>query len=98
MRSLRKTLAAAWMVVIAPTIAGAQNAPRVKDLLELKPIFKGIEYEVPAEAAAIDACKIETVFSARKKAIGVALRDGQGKLLRKFVDADGDGKMDERQE
>ena len=94
MTSLRGILAAAWLVAIAPAVVEAQNTPTTKSLLELQPILKGVDYEVPADASAVDACKIETVFHA-KKAIGFALRDGQGKLLRKFVDADGNGKMDQ---
>ena len=53
--------------------------------------LKGAEYETPADEAAMAACKVETVYNAQKKAIGYALRDGQGKLLRRFVDADGKG-------
>ena len=56
---------------------------------------EGVEYETPAEAAAIDACKVETVYNAQKRPIGVALRDGQGKLLRKFIDSNGNGVMDQ---
>jgi thiol-disulfide isomerase/thioredoxin len=94
MTSLRTTLAAAWLVAIAPGIVQAQGTPTAKNLLELQPILKGVDYEIPADASAVEACKIETVFHA-KKAVGVALRDGQGKLLRRFVDADGNGKMDQ---
>jgi len=85
----------AWLTAIVPAVAGAQNAPTVKNLLELQPILKGVEYENPVGAAAVDACKIETVVDANKKTIGYALRDGQGKLLRRFVDADGKGGMDQ---
>ncbi len=95
MRSLRTTLAAAWLVASATAFVSAQDAPKAKDLLVLKPVIKGVEYEIPADAGAIDACKIETVFNARKRGIGFALRDGQGKLLRRFVDTDGNGKTDQ---
>ena len=94
MRSLRTTLAAAWLLAIAPGLADAQGTPKVKDLLGLKPVLKGVEYEIPNDAA-VDACKIETVTDAKKTAIGFALRDGQGKLLRRFVDTDGNGKTDQ---
>src|SRR5436305_212774 len=94
MRSLRTSAAAACLVALAAGRAGAQG-PSVKSLLELQPILKGVEYESPADAAAADACKIETVQNAQKKPIGVALRDGQGKLLRRFIDSDGNNKMDQ---
>jgi thiol-disulfide isomerase/thioredoxin len=81
---------------MAPAFAGAQAMPSVKDLLGLLPIQKkGVEYETPTDAAAIDACKVEWVYNAQKKTIGVALRDGQGKLLRKFIDSNGNGVMDQ---
>jgi thiol-disulfide isomerase/thioredoxin len=54
-----------------------------------------VEYDTPTDPAAVDACKIETVYNAEKKAIGYALRDGQGKMLRRFVDADAKGGMDQ---
>jgi thiol-disulfide isomerase/thioredoxin len=96
MRSLRTTLAVASLLGIAPAVAGAQNMPPVKDLLGLSPILKkGVEYEVPTDPAALKACKVETVTNAQKRAIGYALVDGQGKLLRRFVDSDGSGSMNQ---
>jgi thiol-disulfide isomerase/thioredoxin len=88
-------VAAACLLAVAPGVAGAQNAPTAKELLRLQPILQGVDYEIPTDAAVVEACKIETVFNAQKKAIGVALRDGQGKLLRRFVDSDGNNKMDQ---
>lgn len=95
MRSYRTWAFAAGLVALTPGVAGAQSGTTAKDLLALQPIIKGVEYETPGDAAAIDACKIETVYNGQKKAIGYALRDGQGKLLRRFVDADGKGGMDQ---
>ena len=94
MRSLRMSLAAAGLIGIAPALAGAQEGYGVKDLLGLHPTLKGVEYEVPADAA-LASCKVETAYDGpNKRPIGWALRDGQGKLLRRFVDSNGDGKMD----
>ncbi len=94
MRSLRNSLAAAWVLALAPTLAVAE--PKPKDLLNLcVPTQKGVEYDTPTDPAAIDACKVEIVVNAQKKSIGYALRDGQGKLLRRFVDADGNGSLDQ---
>jgi thiol-disulfide isomerase/thioredoxin len=96
MKSLRKAVVAAcWLAVpmlVAAGEARAQESP--KNLLELRPILKGVEYEVP-EAVAVASCKVEPVSNAQKRPIGWALRDGQGKLLRRFVDANGDNKMDQ---
>jgi thiol-disulfide isomerase/thioredoxin len=86
-------LTLAFLILAAPRVAGAQNTPR--RLLEIAPALKrGAEYETPTDPAAINACKVETVYKA-KKAIGVALRDGQGKLLRRFIDSDDNGRMDQ---
>src|SRR5204862_510006 len=46
-------------------------------------------------AAAIKACKGEGVFNAEKTQVGFALRDGQGKLLRKFLDTRGKRGLDQ---
>jgi TolA-binding protein len=81
---------------MAPGVAGAQNTPTPRRLLEIAPALKrGADYETPTDAAAINACKVETVYKGKNHAIGVALRDGQGKLLRKFVDSDDNGRMDQ---
>jgi thiol-disulfide isomerase/thioredoxin len=95
MRAWQTSMAAACLLAIAPGVARAQGTPTARDLLKLQPILNGVDYEVPTEATVIDACKIETVYNAQKKPIGVALRDGQGKLLRRFVDADGNNHMDQ---
>ncbi|MFO0908425.1 MAG: thioredoxin-like domain-containing protein [Isosphaeraceae bacterium] len=84
------------MVVASATgVVHGQSGPTPKNLLELQPILKGVEYESPADPAAVEACKTETVYNAQKRAVGVALRDGQGKLLRRFIDSDGNNKMDQ---
>jgi len=97
MRSLKTSVAAACLIAAAPAIASAQgqSASPVAKMLQFQPILKGVDYDIPADQAAVDACKTETVYNAQKKPVGVALRDGQGKLLRRFVDADGNGKMDQ---
>jgi peroxiredoxin len=74
--------------------AGAASAPAAditpKAMLNLRPTRAGVEYDTPTDAAAIDACKVELVTDPQKKTtIGYALRDGQGKLLRRFVSTRG---------
>ena len=90
--SLRVFLASS---LLCATIAGPslaqQAAPSVDALFDVKPVLKGIEYETP-EKAALAACKSETVFDSKKNPIGVAVRDGQGKLLRKFIALEGSKK------
>src|SRR5262249_36256099 len=87
MRALRTTLAATALLGIAPAWSSAQYTPA--DLLsKFQPRQRGVEYDTPADKAAIDACTVETV-SQGKKSVGFALRDGQGKLLRRFIDTNG---------
>jgi thiol-disulfide isomerase/thioredoxin len=96
MRSLSATWAVATLLGIVPVVAGAQSSYSPKDLLGLAPILKkGVEYDIPTDPAAINACKMEFVVNAQKQKIGYTLRDGQGKLLRKFIDSDGNGIMDQ---
>ena len=78
----------AFLAFTASAITAAQGAgPR--DILKYRPHLPGVECDTPTEPAAIDACKIETVANAEKRGIGYLLRDGQGKILRRFVIANG---------
>ena len=88
MRGLRTTLAAAWILGLAPAITLAGANATVEQLLAYRPTQKGVDYEVPTTPAAIAACKVETVANAKGAPIGYALRDGQGKVLCRFVDND----------
>src|SRR4051794_12260165 len=83
MRALATSLTLAVFFAVAPSVVSAQT-PSIKDMLALQPTLKGVEYETPAPEA-VESCKVEQVVNAQKKPIGWALRDGQGKLLRKFV-------------
>ncbi len=67
----------------------SQNETTPAALLEFRPVLQGVEYYTPADQAAINACKVESVMNDQKRAVGYALRDGQGKLLRRFVIAHG---------
>src|SRR6516162_9811976 len=93
MRSLMYSVTTFALAGLAPLVASAQSSP--KDLLNLRPTFPGIDCDTPTDAAAIDACKVENVVNAKGHNIGYALRDGQGKLLRKFVDTDGNNRLDQ---
>jgi thiol-disulfide isomerase/thioredoxin len=72
----------------------ARNETTPAALLELRPVLQGVEYDTPADQAAIDACKVEGVVDDQQRAVGYALRDGQGKLLRRFVIAHGSKRLD----
>jgi thiol-disulfide isomerase/thioredoxin len=79
---------------LVPMAAQAQQkgyAPG--DLLKVRPTLAGVEYDTPADPKAVEACKVEVV-TVQNRSIGYALRDGQGKLLRRFVATRG-GKLDQ---
>jgi thiol-disulfide isomerase/thioredoxin len=78
-------LAAAGLLgAMFPALAGAQVSPA--QLLDgFRPMQKdvAVDYDTPADKPAIDACKVESIPT------GYALRDAQGRLLRRFVDTNG---------
>ncbi|WP_165246404.1 redoxin family protein [Paludisphaera soli] len=79
---------AVWLGAGSSASLAADLSPQ--KMLEIKPTQQsGVDYETPADQAAIDACKVETVTDAQKRAVGYALRDSQGKLLRRFISTNG---------
>ena len=95
MRSLRTLTVAAGLLGISPLVAFGQSKTTPEDLLKFKPSLTGVEFENVTDPAAISACKVEAVTDAKKQQIGFALRDGQGKLLRRFLDTDGNRSLDQ---
>ena len=73
----------------------AKDSPSPAALLELDPSLPGVEYDTPADEATKNACKVETVLNAQNKSIGYALRDPQGKMLRRFVVAHAGRRLDQ---
>jgi hypothetical protein len=59
--------------------------------LELQPVQADVEYDIPA-ADAIKKCKIE---AERELGSGWVVRDENGRLLRRFLDTNGDNKLDQ---
>ena len=87
MRAFRTTLAAAWLLALSALAAEAEVT--AKQLMGFRPSLKGVDYELPTDPAGIAACKAETVPG------GFQLRDGQGKILCRLMDRNGDGKLDQ---
>ena len=76
------------------TATRAADPPAAK-MLEIKPTLAlGVEFDTPADPAAIAACKVETATE-QGRAVGYVLRDGQGKLLRKFLITNGGDKLNQ---
>jgi hypothetical protein len=86
MQALRRSCLTA-VLLLAP--AAAMAAPTVPQMLAIKPAVEGaaVDYDVPSDAAAIAACVVEP----SQAPSGWVLRDGQGKILRKFVAVGGPG-------
>lgn len=95
MRSLRTLTVAAGLLGMSPLLALGQSKTTPDALLNFKPSLKGVDYEVVTDPAAINACKVEAVKDANNQQVGFALRDGQGKLLRRFLDTDGNRTLDQ---
>ena len=100
MRVLRTSLAMASVLGFAPALAVAQYNPQSL-LTGNVPVFRGVEYDFPADKvkgddpavkAAVDACKVE----ASKQ--GFIVRDAQNKLLRRFIDTNAKKTQRERRE
>jgi thiol-disulfide isomerase/thioredoxin len=81
-RALRFWTYSAGILLLAPALARASAAPTVKQMLALKPVVAEavVEYDIPT-GDAINTCVVEPSHSPP----GWILRDGQGKVLRKFV-------------
>lgn len=88
MRTLRTSLAAALLLGLVPALASAQSS-QVEQILNLKPSQRGVDYDTPTGKEAVAACKLEMIYDKDKKPVGYAVRDGQGQLVRKVVDANG---------
>ena len=93
MRRIRCSVAVfCWLgaVGLAPMAAQAQSKglPAPSALLAFRPTLPGVDYDTPADPKAIKACKVELV-TVQNRSIGYALRDGQGKMLRRFVAING---------
>lgn len=102
MRSFSYSLAVAVIGLsnLADQPAFAQAAKTAKksaatQILEFKPTQLGVDYDTPTDPAAIEACKLETTSDPKKKSFSYTLRDGQGKLLRRFSDTNGDRNLDQ---
>jgi peroxiredoxin len=92
--SLPSWLAAAATLSAASlgAASAAQADPSIADALQVAPIQKGVEYDQPtAEAAKKCTLKMEKIGSGN----GWVVRDGEGRVLRRFVDTNGDNKLDQ---
>lgn len=91
---LRQTCGLVSGVAITIALSPAFAAPTatVKDVLAFVPKQKDVEYESP-KPEDFDKCKVEV--ERKGKGSGWVLLGPAGQILRKFLDTDGDGKLDQ---
>lgn len=73
-------------------MAGAAPPPEVKDTMAFVPKQKDVEYETP-KPAEYAKCKVE--LERKGKGSGWVVLGASGQILRKFLDTDGDNKLDQ---
>ena len=74
------------------SLAQAANAPSIKAALALRPAQADVEYDIP-DAKTHDQCKVTLVKEG--KATGWIVTGPAGQPLRRFMDSDGDGEVDQ---
>jgi thiol-disulfide isomerase/thioredoxin len=78
--------------MVLPMLIGAgqvQAGPTVQQALELQPVQPGVDFDEPLPAEA-KSCKLETA----ENTSGWVLYDPNGRPLRRFLDSDGNKKLD----
>ena len=90
MRIGTRLLSALTLAAGVPGLGLAQ-APRLDDLLARRPVHP-VTVSTPT-AAELAGCRVEAGVYA-KPAVGTVVRDGQGRLLRQFIDSKGRGTAD----
>ncbi len=93
-RHPQKWSVAALLVALGPLspLAAPAATPPVSEALKLKPVQNQIDYDVP-DKAAVEKCTLEP-FKLDKLS-GWEVRDGDGNVLRRYLDSNADNKVDQ---
>ena len=78
--------------VISVSVFAADNTPPMEQLMARKPIQKDVEYETP-KPDEFSKCKCEA--EQKGKSRGWVVTGPNGQILRKFLDTDSSGKLDQ---
>lgn len=91
MRAFGKSWVATCLLVAVAPIGARAQAPAASKLLEFTPAQKDVPvaYDSPASNEEVDACKASTAQDPKTRGFAYELRDGQGRMLRRFFN---DGK------
>ena len=83
-----------WLVLVSPALVAPTRAaqPSVSEALKLKPIQSDIDYDLPDDAAA-EKCSLNPINAGNVS--GWEVRDGDGNVLRRFLDTNNDNKVDQ---
>lgn len=84
-------LVASGVVALLSITATAGAAPTVAQMLGFRPKQEGVAMTTPG-AAELDKCKVELVKAG--KGSGWLLKDEKGEMLRRYMDTNGDNKID----
>ncbi len=83
--------------LLLSSAASAASAPTVAQMLQFKPRQTNVNYTTPSDAE-LPGCKVELIKGQKlangKTASGWALKDAQGRMIRRFFDSDGDNQID----
>jgi thiol-disulfide isomerase/thioredoxin len=85
------TITLVAVAFVCPLVASAAK-PTAKEALGLKPVQKDVDYDIP-EAKEVEKCTVEaeTVGGIT----GWVVRTSDGQILRRFLDTNGDNKVDQ---
>src|ERR1700676_1976111 len=88
----RLVLAGVGCMLLTALSAARAATPSVEQALKLTPMQKDVDYDRPSPAEAA-RCTIQAEKKAKGQT-GWVIRDGDGKILREFVDTHGDNVVD----
>lgn len=85
--------AVAWILgVVLPGVVLAADPPSVKLALTFRPVQQDVEYDIP-DAKTYDQCKVTAIREGKKT--GWLVLGSAGQTLRRYMDSDGDGEVDQ---
>lgn len=90
---LRRPMLAGLLALLSLAVPWTARAaaPKVEDALKLTPIQKDVDYDLPSEKE-IAGCTIKAEKIGEQT--GWVVRNGNGQILRRFVDSNGDNLVD----
>lgn len=80
------------LFVFSTQAAVAADSPKASFALGINPIHRDFEYDIP-EKSAYDSCKVSAVREG--KSSGWLATGPEGQILRRFMDTDGNGRVDQ---